>query len=131
MILASNLYVLARKPRILWPYYAGLVAALVVNIAVPMTSFLALPGPLKVIASCTVVFVPILFAGIVFATAFRASEQPDVDLGWNIAGVILGGLSEYLSLVVGFNALVLLAIVFYALSALLAPHRVRAALGGT
>ena len=41
------------------------------------------------------------------STAFRDSAQPDVDLGSNIGGVVLGGLSEYLSLVVGFNGLLL------------------------
>ena len=31
MILLSNLYVLAVRPRRLWPYYALLIAALLVN----------------------------------------------------------------------------------------------------
>ncbi|MDR3636273.1 MAG: methyltransferase domain-containing protein [Isosphaeraceae bacterium] len=125
MILLSNLYVLLAKPRRLWPFYALLMAGLLANIAVPMTWFLTLPGTARVVVSCAVVFVPIFFAGVIFATAFRASVQPDVDLGWNIAGVLLGGLSEYLSLVVGFNALLVLAMLYYALSALLAGDRNR------
>ena len=36
MILASNLYVLAARPRRLWPYYLLLVAALLVNCVIPM-----------------------------------------------------------------------------------------------
>ena len=68
-----------------------------------------------------VVFVPIFFAGVIFAAAFRDSRQPDVDFGSNIGGVILGGLSENLSLVVGFNHLLYLAIVYYLLSAVLRP----------
>ena len=32
-------------------------------------------------------------SGVVFASAFRESRQPDVDFGWNVAGIILGGLS--------------------------------------
>ena len=79
MILASNLYVLGLKPKNLWPYYVLLVASLVVNIVVPMSKFLALPGWQKVGVSCTVVFVPIFFAGIVFGTLFRDSAQPDID----------------------------------------------------
>lgn len=128
MILLSNLYVLVVKPRRAWPFYALLLGALLLNIAVPMTRFLALPGAAKMVVSCAVVFVPIFFAGVVFATAFQRSDQPDLDLGWNIAGVILGGLSEYLSLVVGFNALLVLAIVYYLLSALLTPRTNRGAL---
>jgi hypothetical protein len=119
MILLSNFYVLAVQPRRLWPYYALLLGTLVVNSVVPMDDFLALPGVSKVIVSCAVVFLPVFFAGVIFATAFRSSTRPDVDFGSNIAGIILGGLSEYLSLIVGFNHLLWIAIGYYVLSALL------------
>jgi SAM-dependent methyltransferase len=122
MILSSNLYVLAVRPRRLWPYYVLLVAALLVNSAIPMDDFLSLPGSSKVIASCAVVYLPVFFAGVIFATAFRSSTQPDVDFGSNIAGIILGGLSEYFSLILGFNHLLWIAIGYYLLSALLRPR---------
>jgi hypothetical protein len=121
MILLSNLYVQTIRPRRLWPYYALLAVALVANAAVPMSVFLALPGAARVLVSCAVVFVPVFFAGVIFGSAFRDSTRPDVDFGSNIGGVILGGLSENLSLMVGFNNLILLALAFYALSALLRP----------
>ena len=89
-----------------------------------MDDFLALPGMSKVIVSCAVVFLPVFFAGVIFATAFRSSDQPDVDFGSNIAGIILGGLSEYLSLILGFNHLLWVAIGYYVLSALLRPRAV-------
>jgi SAM-dependent methyltransferase len=116
MILLSNLFVRTRKPTSLWPYYALLIVSLFVNAYVPMTIFLALPGIAKVLVSCTVIFVPVFFAGVIFATAFRNSRQPDVDFGSNIGGVILGGLSEYFSLMVGFDHLLFIAIAFYLLS---------------
>jgi len=119
MILASNLFVLVFKPKKLWPYYALLSGALLVNIVVPMSKFLALPGWGKVGVSCAVIFVPIFFAGIIFGTSFRDSRQPDVDFGSNIAGAILGGLAENLSLVIGFNYLLIIALAFYLLSAVL------------
>jgi hypothetical protein len=31
-----------------------------------------------------------------FVPAFSVSTQPDVDFGWNVAGIILGALSEQL-----------------------------------
>lgn len=123
MILVGNLYVLWFRPRALWPYYGLLIAALLLNAYVPMSAFLALPGAMKTIASCALVFVPVFFAGVIFAAAFRDSRQPDVDFGSNIGGVILGGLSENVSLVVGFNHLLLLAIAYYILSAVLRPRR--------
>jgi SAM-dependent methyltransferase len=118
MILVSNLYVIAVRPLRLWPYYLALLAALLTNLLVPMDTFLALPGATKVIASCVVVYLPVFFAGVIFATAFRSSARPDIDFGSNVGGIILGGLSEYLSLIFGFNALVGVAIGYYALSAL-------------
>jgi spermidine synthase len=118
-ILIANLYVWAVRPVRLWPYYVLLSAALVVNIVIPMSTFLALPGWEKVAASCAVVFAPIFFAGIIFATSFRASQNPDIDFGSNIAGAVLGGLCENFSLVLGFNYLLVLAVVFYVISSVL------------
>ena len=62
--------------------------------------------------SCAVIFVPIFFAGIIFGASFRDSIQPDVDFGSNIAGAILGGLSENLSLLVGFKNLLIIVLCF-------------------
>jgi spermidine synthase len=122
MVLLSNLFVLSVKPKTLWPYYVLLLGSLLVNAYVPMTYFLALPGASKLVASCTVVFVPVFFAGVIFAAAFHGSSRPDIDLGSNIGGVILGGLSEYFSLVLGFDTVLWIAIGFYLLSALLSPR---------
>jgi SAM-dependent methyltransferase len=122
MILLSNLYVLVFRPRKMGPYYALLFASLLVGALVPMDYFLSLPGASRVIGSCALIFIPVFFAGIIFATAFRDSRQPDVDFGSNIGGVILGGLSEYLSLVIGLKNLLFIAIAFYILSAILRPR---------
>jgi len=118
MILASNLFVLVFKPKIVWPYYSILVAALLINLLIPMGAFLALPGSAKLAVSSAVAFAPIFFAGVVFGALFRDSSEPDVDFGSNIAGAILGGLVESMSLVIGFNHLLVIVIVVYLLSAL-------------
>jgi hypothetical protein len=122
MILLSNLFVLALKPRVLWPFYLFLTAALLVNAMLPMSYFLNLPGTAKTVASCAVVFVPIFFAGVIFATTFGESRRPDVDFGSNIAGVILGGLTENFSLMLGFDHVLLLAVAFYCFAAILGPR---------
>ena len=88
-----------------------------------MDVFLDLPGTLKVVASCAVVFIPVFFAGVIFAATFAKSRQPDIDFGSNVAGVILGGLSENASLILGFDKLLLLAVAFYFLSAFFGPRR--------
>jgi hypothetical protein len=116
MILCANLFVLRFKPKNLVPFYLLLFAGLLLNSLIPMNRFLALEGPLKITASSAVVFVPVFFAGIIFAACFRDSSNPDVDFGSNIGGIILGGLSEHLSLVLGFNHLLWVAMGFYLLS---------------
>lgn len=123
MILLSNFLVIAFKPKVLWPYLVLLVLALAIDSLIPMSSFLVLPGAARVVASCSLVYIPVFFAGVIFATSFRESANPDVDFGSNIAGIILGGLSEYLSLIMGFNHLLWVAIVFYLLAAMLRPDR--------
>jgi hypothetical protein len=126
MILLSNLFVLIAKPMRLWPFYVLLILALAVNVYVPMETFLDLPAAARVVSSCAVVFAPIFFAGVIFAASFRDSPHPDIAFGSNIGGVILGGLSENLSLVLGFDRLLLVAIGFYLLSAVLGFRRVQA-----
>jgi hypothetical protein len=117
IILLSNLYVKKARPQAVWPYYALLAAALLVNTLVPMSAFLQLAGASRAIASCMVVFAPVFFAGVIFAATFRDCTRPDIALGSNVAGVIFGGLAENLSLVLGFDLLLLVACGFYALSA--------------
>ena len=86
-----------------------------------MEMFLEIPGLARTIVSCAVTFTPIFFAGIIFAMSFKESKQQNVDFGSNVGGAILGGLSEYLSLVVGFNWLLLVAIAFYLAAFALKP----------
>jgi spermidine synthase len=126
MILLANFFVMFVRPRALVPHYVLLLASLFLNSIVPMEVFLALPGQSRIVASCAVVFLPVFFAGVIFATTFRSSARPDVDFGSNIAGVVLGGLCENFSLVIGFNHILWLAIGFYLLSALLRPRDVLA-----
>jgi hypothetical protein len=64
------------------------------------------------------VFAPILFAGVIFAASFKRTIEPDRSFGINIAGAMMGGLAEYSSMLLGFQYVVLVAIVFYAISAI-------------
>ena len=131
MILLSNLFVIVLKPKKRWGLFYGLLAvSLLLNILIPLDYYLSIPATGRMLISCSLVFVPIFFAGIIFALAFRDSQQPDIDIGSNIGGVILGGLSEYFSMMIGFNQLLVVAIVFYVLSALLATRWAGVSLNG-
>lgn len=117
MILLANLWTLRFKPTRLWPYYAGLLISLALNAIVPLDFFLGMNRSLQVVGSCLLVFAPILFAGVIFAASFKRTTEPDRGFGINIAGAMMGGLAEYTSMLLGFQYLVLVAILFYALSA--------------
>ncbi len=130
MILLANLAVLRYRPERLWPFYAGLFAMLVLNIIVPLDSFLGMNRALQVAGSCLLVTLPVLFAGVIFAVSFDGSAAPDRAFGANIAGAILGGLAEYTSMVLGFQDLLMVAVAFYALSAVVRFNPFRAAAPG-
>jgi spermidine synthase len=117
-ILIANLFVLATRPVRVWPYYAGLAATLAAGALVPLDVFLGRPWLIQVAGSCVLAFAPIVFAGVVFALRFGKAAEPDRALGANVAGATFGGLAEYSSMVLGFQHLVLVALAFYALSAL-------------
>jgi hypothetical protein len=118
MVLAANLVVLLFRPRSMWPFYFGLLGALALNSLIPLDQFLGHGRVVQIGGSSLLVFGPILFAGMVFGVAFSRSAEPDRDFGANIAGAILGGLTENMSMLWGFQSLIGLAIVYYALSAL-------------
>ena len=117
MSLAGNLIAGRLKPRNLAPYYAGLFAALGLGLVVSMDSFLGLPPALQVAGACLLVFLPVAFAGVIFATTFARSARPDRVFGANVAGALVGGLAENASVVLGFQYLLCVAGGFYLLSA--------------
>jgi SAM-dependent methyltransferase len=118
MILAANGAVAALKPGKLATVWALLGASLVANAIVPLDAFLGLPPLLRTVASCSLVFAPIFFAGIAFSASFARSTRPDADMGANVAGAMVGGLAENASMLIGFRGLVLIALGCYALAAL-------------
>jgi SAM-dependent methyltransferase len=124
MILGANLFVLKWRPQRLWPYYLGLLASLAVNVLTPLDFFptvlgrgLGMPHSLQVAGACLVVFTPILFAGVIFAVSFARTPEADLAFGANIAGAMVGGLAENSSMLLGFQYLLTVSIVFYLLSA--------------
>ena len=119
MVFGANLFVLKTNPKRFWPYYLGLIITLLLNCLIPLDLFLGMDRSLQVLGSCLLVFAPILFAGVIFSKAFSSSENPDVDFGFNIAGAMLGGLTEYSSMLLGFQYLMIVPILFYLLSMVL------------
>jgi SAM-dependent methyltransferase len=115
-------HVEVRRPRVVG---AALLALLAVNYFVPV-GMLAIESRLVESAVYSLlVFSPIFCAGLLFGSSIKRSEDVTVDYGANLLGAMVGGVAEYLSLLMGFQFLLLLVAVFYL--AALATRRTAAA----
>jgi hypothetical protein len=113
-----------RSNAIPWQAYALLGILLALNYAVPLSALAGLPLGTRITLSVALVCSPLLASGIVFAFSLARTGDASRALASNLLGAMAGGLVEYLSMVTGFRALVLLAAGFY-LIALLADRRAR------
>ena len=116
LILFANVYVVRVWTINVYRQYLGLFSTLILGMLFPVDAFLdggilwryGVPG--------TLVLAPVFFAGVIFAKSFREAPDPNQAFGSNIAGSVVGGLSESASLILGFRYLPILAIAYYLLS---------------
>jgi hypothetical protein len=100
------------------PFYIALLLALIANALIPLDFFLGLSRPAQLIGSCVLLMAPLFFAAVIFAVSFARTAQTDRAFGMNIAGAMLGGIAENVSVIMGFQHLILVATAFYLLSML-------------
>jgi hypothetical protein len=100
-----------RRPRVVG---AILLVLLAVNYAVPVGTIALESRMLESLVYSVLVFSPIFCAGLLFGSSIRRSADVTVDYGANLLGAMVGGVAEYLSLVMGFGFLLVLVGVFYA-----------------
>jgi hypothetical protein len=100
--------------------YAALFVALLVAYLLPPDALLWIePAALRYGAASLLAFLPIFLANLVFAGAFRLTGRAaDLAFASNLLGVMVGGMLEYTALLFGYQNLLVLAMGFYALSAL-------------
>jgi len=114
--LAANVLVRRITIRGLTPLFVLLAGTLAVNYVVPPGAFLGFsPGTGGVLAAL-VNGVPVGIAGVIFSSLLAKAPDPAAALGWNLLGAVLGGSLEYLSMVLGLRALILIALALYALT---------------
>jgi hypothetical protein len=68
-------------------------------------------------------FAPIFLANVIFAKRLSAVDDTSTAMGANLLGAMVGGCLEYVALVFGYNALLLVAGLLYA-AAFVATTRV-------
>jgi Spermine/spermidine synthase domain len=115
--LLANLFVIKWPPARLTWHYAGLFAFLVIGVLVPLNIFLSGGLLWRYVVPCVLPIAPMFFAGVIFARTFRDTSDPDQAFGSNIAGSVVGGLSESFSMLTGFRYLLAVAMLFYMFSA--------------
>lgn len=108
-----------RRPLLLYPV---LLAALALAWLVPGDLLLDLSPAPRFLVGVTVAFLPIFLANLLFAVRFKGVGESTTAFGANLLGAMVGGALEYLALVLGFNALLVVVAVCYGL-ALLAGRR--------
>jgi SAM-dependent methyltransferase len=105
MALAANFVVSAREITRPWAVGGLLVALLALNYLVPVGRIGFDRRAAESIFYAVLLFSPIFCAGLLFGSAIKRSPSLARDYGTNLLGAMVGGVSEYLSLVTGFRAL--------------------------
>jgi len=99
-----------RRPRVVG---AALLALLALNYFVPVGTLAFDSRAVESAVYGLLVFSPIFCAGLLFGSSIKRSEDVTIDYGANLLGAMVGGVAEYLSLVMGFQFLLLLVAAFY------------------
>lgn len=110
-----------RRRRILRPsrLYVALLAGLAIAWLLPAPALLHLDFWPRLLVAATVAFLPIFLANLVFAGRFRDVGDSTGAFGANLLGAMLGGLVEYVALVTGYQALLLVVAGLYGIAWLL------------
>ena len=96
------------------PLYAGLFGTLALAWLLPPETLLIDPPALRYALASALAFGPILFANLVFASSFRDTEAADMAFASNLLGAMVGGALEYIALITGYRALLLVVAGLYA-----------------
>jgi hypothetical protein len=107
--------------------YALLIAGLALNWFVPTSWLLSLGFLVRLVVAVFIAFLPIFAANIIFAKRFSETTDAALSFGTNLLGAMLGGCLEYLSLVFGYHALLILAAALYIGAYLVMPAGTRVA----
>lgn len=105
--------------RRIWIFYLLLFGMLALNLAVRPEVLLFEQSWMRYLVASSLIFAPVFLANIIFSHSFRDTEQADIAFASNLLGIMAGGMLEYLSMLLGYHALLWLVIAFYALAMML------------
>ncbi|MDP9331279.1 MAG: spermidine synthase [Actinomycetota bacterium] len=96
--------------------FGVLFAALALAYLIPADSLLGLSFAPRFAAATALAFAPVFLANLIFAERFRDTSDPTSAFGANLLGAMVGGTLEYMSLVTGYRALLIVAGLLYLLA---------------
>lgn len=125
VLAANRLAEVVRGRAWLWVSYVLLMAFCLSSLLYPLANLLAVANPgLRFAAASILTFSPIFFANLIFSVTFRDRDRAEHLFGWNLIGAAAGGILEYTSMALGYNALAVVVAACYAgVFALLAAER--------
>jgi SAM-dependent methyltransferase len=102
--------------RRVWIFYLLLFGMLVLNLAVRPETLLFPNAIVRYVVASALIFAPVFLANVIFSNSFRETELADVAFASNLLGIMVGGMLEYFSMLVGYHLLLVAVIGFYALA---------------
>ena len=105
----------------------ALLALLAVNYFVPVGRVTFESRALESLFYGLLVFSPVFCAGLLFSSSFKRSSSTATDFGANLLGAIVGGVGEYLSLLAGYQFLLVLVALCYVAALVTADRGLRIA----
>ncbi|MGW7529392.1 spermine/spermidine synthase domain-containing protein [Streptomyces sp. NPDC054783] len=95
------------------PLQLLLFGTLAIAWLVPAHVVLSLPFPGRLAAAIALAFAPIFCANLIFSDRLALAPDPASAFGANLLGALTGGVLEYLALVTGYQALLLVVALLY------------------
>jgi spermidine synthase len=113
MALVANYIVSRVEIRRGWFVGGVLLALLALNYLIPVGRIGFESRAVESLFYAGLMFSPIICAGLLFGSAIKESTSLPRDYGTNLLGAMVGGVGEYLSLLTGYSALLLLIAICY------------------
>jgi hypothetical protein len=108
-----------RRPHLL---YVALMASIGLAFLLPPGSLLVDPPWLRYVLAAALAFAPVFFANLVFSYSFRDTKTADMAFASNLLGAMVGGAIEYVALITGYQALLVIVAALYVGAYLLATR---------
>ena len=107
-------------------FYVLLFGLLALNLTLKPETLLLGSDVLRYVVASALSFAPVFVANLIFSNSFRDTEAADIGFASNLLGIMVGGMLEYFSMLVGYRLLLVPVMAFYALALVLHSRRASA-----